>query len=358
MDTSYIFFKYLREEHFDKDIGFIKDALSAIHTQVFISGFENSLPLSIQNDKSIKLIEGSFSDKNSKLKMIKFVFSLRKKTKKLILFHITRENLLLAFIFSFFNPNSKVLIKSDINIDRFLLNNKSFWKKSFITDWFFKLIAIYSINKVSSETKYGCTLIEEFFNDNLSVFHLPNSSKLNPILKKNIEHKEKRFLYVGRIGCPHKNVEFLLNELKFIDLGVWKFDFVGPIDLSIEPIIKQIKSLHGDNVNFLGPIYNKNELQSLFYKAKYFVLCSVSEGFPLVCVEALSSGCCVITSNIHAANDLTIENKFIFSSSKEFRTIFDEILNEESDFKHNYLSLSLYSNFERNKLQNILQNEF
>ncbi|MCU8474200.1 glycosyltransferase family 4 protein [Vibrio vulnificus] len=346
-----LFFKFLRFEHLSKDIGFIYDAFLKNKKMLKISGFENES----KTRDDICYITGRFNNRFSFLKTLIYVYLLRRRTKKLILLHVTRENIIISLFYRVFNKNT-VYIKSDINIDSFKRRGNSFWNKNFIIDPIFKMIACRYINKISVETRHGESLVKRFFHNRIPVFYLPNSSNIKPICKSKIINKENRILYVGRLGCKHKNVEMIFEALEKLDDSPFQFDFVGPITEDFKDKVRDFIQNSSCRVDFLGPIYDKDELKKLYHRSKYFLLSSKSEGFPLVFPEALSSGCTIISSDVYAASDVVVSEKFIFHTVEELVEILKSL--PDLDFEYyGYKSLEKYKNFNRDLLIDVLSDE-
>ena len=106
-------------------------------------------------------------------------------------------------------------------------------------------------------------------------------------------------LTVGQIS-PRKNLQTVLkafNKLKD-ELPTLQLITVGGNGWDYGKVKEQVKSLGLENrVHFLGYV-SDNLLRLLYRKALVFVYPSLFEGFGLTVLEAMASGCPVITSNI------------------------------------------------------------
>ncbi|MFZ3077892.1 MAG: glycosyltransferase family 4 protein [Candidatus Aenigmatarchaeota archaeon] len=98
--------------------------------------------------------------------------------------------------------------------------------------------------------------------------------------------KEKYVLFVGRLE-KQKGIENLIKVAK--DLPDIKFKIVGKGD------IEKLKKTASKNVQFLG-VKTGKELQNLFSHALVFCLPSVAETFGLVLLEAMASGCAIVST--------------------------------------------------------------
>lgn len=127
--------------------------------------------------------------------------------------------------------------------------------------------------------------------------------------------KENVIITVGRIGSREKNSELLLESFKYfakINLD-WKLELIGPIEPHFHSYITNYFSENKDlasRVKFTGNISNRELLQKKYDKAKIFVLTSPREGFPLVFLEAIRSGCCLISPRFSSAVDVTCNEQY------------------------------------------------
>lgn len=127
--------------------------------------------------------------------------------------------------------------------------------------------------------------------------------------------KDNVILTVGRIGSVEKNNEALLES--FIDFSRlnkdWILELVGPIEngfhVYIDNYFKANPSLKS-RVIFTGNIADRELLQMKYDKAKIFVLTSPMEAFPLVFLEAIKSGCSLISPSFSSAIDVTLNGNY------------------------------------------------
>lgn len=112
--------------------------------------------------------------------------------------------------------------------------------------------------------------------------------------------KEPFVLYVGNL-YPHKNVENLIKAIGIINLQYrknLKLVIVCSRSVFSERISKKIKNLGLEKfVLFTGHLTDE-ELSFFYHRAEAFVFPSLSEGFGLPGLEAMSAGCPVICSDI------------------------------------------------------------
>ena len=127
------------------------------------------------------------------------------------------------------------------------------------------------------------------------------------------EHLKPKILFVGQVGV-RKGIPNLLKAFSALK-GEAELHLVGPIEQGFENYLRDTKT---DNVSIKGPVPG-NALPEIYADADFFCLPSLEEGFPLVNLQALASGCPVITTDAAGAadiiqngvNGLTIQNNSI-----------------------------------------------
>jgi glycosyltransferase involved in cell wall biosynthesis len=142
--------------------------------------------------------------------------------------------------------------------------------------------------------------------------------------------KENYILSVARL-TENKGMQDLLDALKGIDLQGWKIKIVGE-----GPYRKELERKCKENnleeyVEFLGWVENKsNSMRELYGKARIFVSSSWFENMSIVILEALSSGCCVIASEVGGNPELVgNENLFKVRDIDELKIRILECMNKE-----------------------------
>lgn len=131
----------------------------------------------------------------------------------------------------------------------------------------------------------------------------------------NFDTKQNLIITVGRIGTFQKNNEILLLAFKKFALinNEWKLEIIGPIEDSFKLYIKEFFELNPiliDRISFTGSITDRRILEDKYNRAKIFILTSRFEGFPLVFLESIKSGCTIISTDIAPAYDITDNEKF------------------------------------------------
>jgi glycosyltransferase involved in cell wall biosynthesis len=120
-----------------------------------------------------------------------------------------------------------------------------------------------------------------------------------------------RVLFVGQVAI-RKGVHVLAEAFKKANLNKSELVVAGAISPGMKAIID---SFGVENVTFLGPVPN-SKLPELYQSASVFVLPSLEDGFGMVALEAMASGCPVIVSSNAGAADMVSEgvNGFVFPS--------------------------------------------
>lgn len=147
---------------------------------------------------------------------------------------------------------------------------------------------------------------------------------------------------VGTVN-ERKNQIMLIRALNKIDDDRIKLTVVGD-----GPELENCRNLVRDlnleaNVNLLGAKTNVAELLS---KADVFVMCSLDEGLPVACIEALRAGLPVICSDVGGCKELICDNGILIEPTLD--QICDAIVymlnNPEKTNSMSLASLKLYEN--------------
>ena len=200
------------------------------------------------------------------------------------------------------------------------------------------------VDLISVETK-------EYYNylNKKNIFFKPTYYLPNGYYEKNnfeilYENKEDVILTVGRIGSPEKCHDILLNAFaKIADNNNWVLKFVGPINNDfinvIDSFFLEFPKLK-NRVQFVGEVVDRRRLSSIYRTSKIFALTSSSEGFPLVFLEAMYSGCTIISSDVRSAFDVTDNQRTgkIFKSNDEnqLAQLLEESINNDDYLFENF----------------------
>ena len=123
-----------------------------------------------------------------------------------------------------------------------------------------------------------------------------------------INEKEKIIIFVGRLE-PVKGIKYLIesinilneteNNLKLLIIGE------GNEDRELKRLVKRLGLC--EEIKFLGKIINE-KIPEYLVASDIFVLPSLSEGFPVVLLEAMASGLPIITTKIRGLAEIIQEN--------------------------------------------------
>ena len=166
------------------------------------------------------------------------------------------------------------------------------------------------------------------------------SLKLKKIGEKKIIEKLGFFpnqpilLFVGSLAI-HKGVDYLINAMPKILKKHSSANLLivgrGQQEDSLKKLVYKLGI--NQNVHFVGSIEN-NKLQYYYNLADIFVLASLREGLPVVLMEAMSSGCPVVATNIAGNPDMIENNKNGFlikiKSPEEISRAVIKILSDEN----------------------------
>ena len=167
-------------------------------------------------------------------------------------------------------------------------------------------------------------------------FFVPNGVDTSTYFPRNTQLEKINLLFVARIE-ESKGIMQLLFAFKKIEDSNFVLNIVGRG--SLDGIFKTIEDKRIHYHGFL----NEAELCELYGKCDVFVFPSFNENFPLVILEALSSGLYVITSNqMKPRFDNFLENNFLEYIPINEEKIKDSILRLKD--KIDYIR-----NFERKK---------
>lgn len=129
-----------------------------------------------------------------------------------------------------------------------------------------------------------------------------------------LSHSPLKVLFVGQINF-RKGLHHLLKIVSSYDKGQVVLNVVGGFSVDNE-LYNEYKGCN--NINFMGFV-TRDRISEIFNAADVFVLPSLAEGFALVTLEALSSGCPVICSTNSGCNDVIVDghNGFVIDVSDE-----------------------------------------
>lgn len=241
----------------------------------------------------------------------------------------------------------------------------SFHQKVPIISWIHGTLS-YSTEKQVIRTKKILPLIDAYFavsngiTQELYELYGINSAVTvnNPVDKATLipRSKKNKFLFIGRIGDPRKQVDRLIKSL--VDLkGEWSLSVIGSTgDLAKDQqFVKNIEAIGLEkNIQFYGWLDDPwAEIKS----ADLLLLNSYSEGFGLVLVEAMMRGIPAVSTDCPVGPNEIIEpdiNGWLFDVCHENEMI--KILQELIDGRRAYPSVEeVQKSVEQYETDNVLE---
>lgn len=209
------------------------------------------------------------------------------------IYHLTPQSFAFAMAYKLCNRKGIVYLKLDNTQNE--LFNRSALKR------FLKLKAIKIFDVISSESRLFCEDVNRKYKT--SIRFIPNGfyeKEYNPRIEFK---KEKNILTVARIGTPEKAnnvmVEGFIKALP--NIKGWTLTMVGDVTPDFEQYMNDIFSQNPEckeRIRFTGSITDRKKLSELYEKSTIFTLTSISEGFPTVFVEAIRSGCYILSTRL------------------------------------------------------------
>lgn len=115
----------------------------------------------------------------------------------------------------------------------------------------------------------------------------------------NYQAKRNTILVATRM-FKRKGVQYFLEALRNIQTD-WEILIAGDGPY-LEELKKQSKTVKA-NIKFLG-FLSREEMNAAYRKAKIFIFPSIRENYPMVLIEAMDSGCAVITTNAEGCSEV------------------------------------------------------
>ncbi|WP_247237846.1 glycosyltransferase family 4 protein [Telluribacter sp. SYSU D00476] len=176
------------------------------------------------------------------------------------------------------------------------------------------------------------------------VVMIPNPLPFVPSEEVDFSIKKDKILYVGRIH-QEKGLDLLIRAHKLLHPDT-KLELVGPWEVAAggggKEYLDRLKKLSaGANVEFIGPVYDTNQLNQFYREASLFVYPSVAEKgetFGLAPLEAMAWGCVPIVSDLACFKDFIIAEK----NGLTFDHRSDTAISQLSEILHTLLADQVY----------------
>lgn len=253
------------------------------------------------------------------------------------LFHFNKRSSMWILVYKSLNKKGKVYLKMDADQHiKFATNPSEKSLKAYL-----KRKILNKINLISVENTTIYKFIKEQWKINVKL--IPNGFYDKDKREKvNYDDKENIILTVGRIGTYQKATEVLLQGFKLANKSIenWKLRIVGPIEEGYKKYVDEFFSNNpqlNNKIEFVGEISDRKKLEAEYKKAKIFCLVSRYESFGIVFLEAMKSGCYIVTSNVESAEDITKYRKygsiFKIDDVEELSQYLIDACNNYSNFK-------------------------
>jgi glycosyltransferase involved in cell wall biosynthesis len=270
---------------------------------------------------------------NNLLNIVKTFYLSKKIKSETNNFDLIKQNQLLGSWVSIalkFSSNKPLYIRT--GYDMFLFSIKD--RKSpikIISYYILTAIALMFSNIYSVSSESDRKFLNKWFIFNKNKIVKRSNWVENNKLKPFDERKSHRLLSVGRLE-KQKNYKHLITSLKGTNLSL---DIIGVGDEKTQ--LEELAVKLNVDVNFLGIVSN-NDLLKLYSNYKYFVSSSLFEGNPKATLEAMSSGCIVVTRDIANNREIidNFQNGILFDKSNY--SLSEALLNLEDTKNLNNIS--------------------
>jgi len=240
--------------------------------------------------------------------------------KKIDLVHFT------YFSFPVFCPKKFILTIHDLIPWHYATGKASTLPKFiyFVKQFFYKIILwigarrAVKIIAVSESTKKDIIKTLHINPEKIEVIYEGVDQKLQK--KSEVKLPRNFILYVGN-AYPHKNLERLLQAYAAVckknsDINFPKLVLAGPDDYFYKLIKKQVIDMNLKDFVIFSGLVKDTQLNFLYKNAKGFVTASLSEGFGLPGLEAMSFGCPLACSDIGIFKEIYTDVPRYFNPEK------------------------------------------
>ena len=193
-------------------------------------------------------------------------------------------------------------------------------------------------------------------NNHTKVELVPNM--LYEIPNKNSNLTEKNIITVSRLDIGKRNDE-IIKAFSKIEDKEWKLYIIGD-GKEFENLTKLVEQLELKDRVFLTGYKNKQEIEEYMLKSSLFLMASITEGLPMVLLEAMSYGIpCIAYETASGTNDIISnnENGYIIKDRNEeeyIKRINEVTKNEELRKKLGLNAKETSKKFSKEEIKKIL----
>lgn len=186
-------------------------------------------------------------------------------------------------------------------------------------------------------------LIQEAFNlPSSKIIEIPTGITRSWINENPTVQQVRTFCFVGRFDVRKGIVELFQALSELVNQHDFKFHFIGELP-------EHLKIQH-PSVIYHGVLKSEEAIKNILKESDFLVAPSHSEGMPNVIVEAMASGCGIVTTDVGAISVLVSDKEgFLIPpfSSKAIKTVLEKIIK---------ISPEEISNFKRNAIKKVNDN--
>ncbi|CAG0958135.1 phosphatidyl-myo-inositol dimannoside synthase [Methanosarcinales archaeon] len=178
---------------------------------------------------------------------------------------------------------------------------------------------------ITSPTDYLKNLILENFgekNYRTNIEVIPNGINIENFTP---HQKEKKILVVTRL-FERKGVQYVIEAMK--DISDYKLVICGDGPYK-KNLIECIKRVGSNNIELLGYV-SSERLKYEYQTSSIFIFTSSAENFPVVLLEAMVSGCAIITTNVTGCPEVVGDTAILIEpkSPDSIKNALNDLIND------------------------------
>ena len=333
-----------QNENLMKDVGLIPYfMMKEFGLDANIVSYDNDELLYLNKEvKGLKHI--TVKNKGKLVSSIKYLAMNAKKIDFLNLYHWGRVTLICVKLYKFLNKTGKVYVKLDMDLNGIRVIRESERDRKVLGR------ILNSVDLVTVESRRIYDELHSIYGQKIE--YLPNGLFYTDIECN--KPKKKQILTVGRLGTEQKATEILLQAFASIadEIPEWNLVLVGGVEPEFKEYLTKFQNDNqgiADRITFTGKITDKNILNAYYAESKIFALPSRWESFALVLLEAMTSGCYIVsTDGVAPIHDL------ISNDSYGLIAKIDDI----NDFADKLKTACINDSYQADKISNFAVNNF